>query len=187
MKLLNTVLLAITLFALHSGASAQQLIADQSSISFTSKQMGVPVDGRFGKFEAQISFNPKEAAAAKISFEVDIGSAVIGDAETVRELRKPVWFDFAKFPKASFQSTTVKAVGAGKFEVAGTLTIKGSAKPVSTTVQLTQQAGRTLVKGSFPLKRLDFKLGEGDWKDVSIVADEVVVKLKLSLTGVAPL
>ncbi len=187
MNLRNAVLLSITLFALHNGASAQQLIADQSSISFTSKQMGVPVDGRFGKFEAQISFNPKESSAAKISFEVDIGSAVIGDAETVRELRKPVWFDFAKFPKASFQSSAVKALGAGKFEVAGTLTIKGRAKPVTTTVQLSQQAGKTLVEGSFPLKRLDFTLGEGDWKDVSIVADEVVVKLKLNLAGVAPL
>ena len=149
--------------------------------------MGVPVDGRFGKFDAQITFDPKQAAASKISFNVDIGSALVGDAETVREMRKPEWFNFAKFPSASFQSTSAKAIGGGKFEVAGRLNIKGVERLISTTVQLSQKAGVTLVEGNFPLKRLDFKLGDGDWKDVSVVADEVIVKLKLSLTGVAAL
>jgi polyisoprenoid-binding protein YceI len=169
-----------------AGALAK-LIPEQSSITFTSKQMGVPVDGRFGKFDAQISFDPKQAAASKISFNVDIGSAVVGDAETVREMRKPEWFNFAKFPNANFQSTSAKALGGGKFEVAGKLNIKGVERLITTTVQLSQKAGVTLVEGNFPLKRLDFKLGDGDWKDVSVVADEVIVKLKLSLTGVAAL
>jgi polyisoprenoid-binding protein YceI len=168
-------------------ASPAKLIPEQSAITFTSKQMGVPVDGRFGKFDAQISFDPKQAAASKISFNVDIGSAAVGDTETVREMRKPEWFNFAKFPTASFQSTAAKALGGGKFEVNGKLTIKGIERQITTIVQLTQKAGITLVEGNFPLKRLDFKLGDGDWKDVSVVADEVVVKLKLALSGVAAL
>jgi polyisoprenoid-binding protein YceI len=168
-------------------ASLAKLIPEQSTITFTSKQMGVPVDGRFGKFDAQISFDPKQAAASKISFNVDIGSAAVGDADTVREMRKPEWFNFAKFPTATFQSTSAKPLGAGKFEVTGKLNIKGIERQITTHVQLTQKAGITLVEGNFPLKRLDFKLGDGDWKDVSVVADEVVVKLKLSLSGVAAL
>ncbi len=168
-------------------AGAQKLVTDQSSIAFTSKQMGVPVDGKFGKFDAQINFDPKQPANSKIAFTVDIGSAAIGDAETVRELRKPTWFDMAKFPTATFQSTSAKALGNGKFEVTGNLTIKGKAKPVTAIVQLTQKANITNVEGNFNLKRLDFSLGDGEWKDVSIVADEVIVKIKLALTGVAPL
>jgi polyisoprenoid-binding protein YceI len=164
-----------------------KLLPEQSTITFTSKQMGVPVDGRFGKFDAQVSFDPKQAAASKISFNVDIGSAAVGDAETVREMRKPEWFNFARFPSATFQSTSAKALGAGKFEVSGKLSIKGIERLITTTVQLSQKAGITLVEGNFPLKRLDFKLGDGDWKDVSVVADEVVVKLKLSLSGIAAL
>lgn len=172
-----------------SGAIASQarLLPEQSTITFTSKQMGVPVDGRFGKFDAQVSFDPKQAAASKISFNVDIGSAAVGDAETVREMRKPEWFNFAKFPSATFQSTSTKLLGAGKFEVSGKLNIKGVERVVTTIVQLSQKAGITLVEGNFPLKRLDFKLGDGEWKDVSVVADEVVVKLKLSLSGIAAL
>ena len=181
--------LAFAFFSLFSlSARAQEkLIADQSSISFTSKQMGVPVDGRFGKFDAQLSFDPKQSATAKIAFIVDIASAIIGDADTVKELRKPEWFNLVKFPSATFQSSSVKPLGAGKFEVLGTLTIKGNAQPISTIVQLSQKGGITMVEGSFPLKRLDFKLGDGDWKDVGVVANEVAVRLKLTLSGIAPL
>jgi polyisoprenoid-binding protein YceI len=165
----------------------QKVIANQSSIAFTSKQMGVPVDGKFGKFDAQITFDPKQPAASKIAFTVDIASAAIGDAETIQELRKPTWFDMAKFPTASFVSTSAKALGAGKFEVLGNLTIKGRVKPVTAIVQLAQKADVTTVEGNFNIKRLDFNLGDGDWKDVSIVADDVIVKLKLALSGVAAL
>lgn len=175
-----------SLFA--ASASAQQkVITAQSSIAFTSKQMGVPVDGKFEKFDAQIAFDPKQPAASKIAFSIDIGSAVIGDADTVKELRKPTWFDMAKFPTASFQSTSAKALGGGKFEVMGNLTIKGKSKPIAAVVQLAQKGDATTVEGNFAMKRLDFSLGDGEWKDVSIVADEVVVKIKLALSGVAAL
>ncbi len=165
----------------------QKIIPAQSTIAFTSKQMSVPVDGKFEKFDAQISFDPKQPAASKIAFTIDIGSAVIGDAETVRELRKPTWFDMAKFPTASFQSTSAKALGGGKFEVTGNLSIKGKSKPVTAIVQLAQKGDTTTVEGNFAMKRLDFSIGDGEWKDISIVADEVVVKIKLALSGVAAL
>jgi len=37
--------------------------------------------------------------------------------------------------------------------------------------------------GSFALKRLDFKVGEGDWADTSVVANDVQVRFKLTLQG----
>jgi len=54
-------------------------------------------------------------------------------------------------------------------------------------VTLTQQAGETVAVGSFVIKRLDFRIGEGDWSDVSVVANDVQVRLRLVLTGVARL
>ena len=172
-----------------AGAQAvvQKVIPEQSTISFVSKQMGVPVEGKFGKLDAAVQFDPKKPEASKIQIVLDINSAVIGDADTVKELRKPAWFDAVKFPTAVFNSTSVKALGAGKFDVLGTLTIKGNAKPVATTVTLTQKAGTTLVEGSMPVKRLEFKLGDGEWNDVSVVADEVLIKIKLAVSGVAAL
>ena len=47
--------------------------------------------------------------------------------------------------------------------------------------------GITTATGGFVLKRLDFKIGDGDWKDTSMVANDVQVKFKLALTGVGAL
>jgi polyisoprenoid-binding protein YceI len=174
--------------SLSSVAQAQQtIIADQSTIGFVSKQMGVPVDGKFAKFDAQIQFDPKKAETSKISFTIDANSAQIADAETTKEMKKAAWFDTAKFPTASFIATGVKALGAGKFEVAGNLTIKGIVKAVVVPVSASQKGATTTVEGLVPIKRLDFKLGDGEWKDTSIVADEVQIKFKLALAGVAAL
>ena len=81
----------------------------------------------------------------------------------------------------------VKPAGAGKFEVAGKLTIKGSTKDVVVPVALAQAGGTTTATGAFAIKRLEFKIGEGEWADTSMVANDVQVKFKLAVTGVAPL
>ena len=102
--------------------------------------MGVPVDGKFKKFDAQVAFDPKQPAAAKIAFTVDLASVSFGSAETEAEVAKPDWFNTKAFPQATFQSSSVKATGPGKFEVAGTLAIKGASQNV--VVPVTRDPGR---------------------------------------------
>ena len=165
----------------------QKLLPAQSEISFTSKQMGVPVDGKFRKFDAQVAFEPKKPEAAKIGFTVDLAGATLGSAETDAELAKPDWFNIKLFPQATFQSSSVKATGPDKFEVTGKLAIKSISRDVVVPVTLLQAGGQTTASGSFAIKRLDFRIGDGDWKDTSMVADAVQVKFKLVLTGIGPL
>ena len=172
------------LMAASAGAE-QKLLPAQSEITFVARQMGVPLDGKFSKFDAQLAFDPKKPEAGKIAFTIDLGSASVGDAETARELKKPDWFNVVKFPSAKFTSSSIKAAGPGKLEVAGNLVIKGISKPVTIPVTLAPSAaGVSVAQGSFSLKRVDFKIGEGDWSDVSIVANDVTVKFKLALSGV---
>lgn len=171
----------------HVALAQQQLVPAQSEVQFTARQMGVPLDGHFKKFSAQVAFDPAKLATSKITFTVDTGSATLGSRETDAELPKPTWFNVPKFPQATFESTSIKALGGGKFEVAGKLTIKGHVRDVVVPVALTQAAGTTTAAGSFVIKRLDFKIGEGDWADTSMVANDVTVKFKLAVTGVAPL
>lgn len=185
---LATILLAAAALGAASHALAQQkLLPAQSEIAFVSKQMGVPVEGHFKKFDAQIGFNPAKPETSKIAFTVDTGSASLGVPETDAELPKAVWFNVPKFPQATFQSTAVKRVAPGKFEVAGKLTIKGNSQDVLVPVTLTQAGGTTTASGAFVIKRLVFKIGEGEWADTSMVADDVQVKFKLALAGVAKL
>ena len=168
-------------------SAQQRLVPAQSEIGFTSKQMGVPVDGKFKKFDAQVAFDPKQPEAAKIAFSIDIGSATLGSTETEAELVKPDWFNTRMFPQATFQSGTVKATGPGKFDVAGKLVIKGASQEVIVPVALAQAGANTTASGAFVIKRLDYKIGDGDWKDTSLVANDVQVKFKLTLTGVPAL
>ena len=176
---------AWALLAASPLAQAQQkLVPAQSEIVFVSKQMGVPVEGRFKKFDAQIAFDPAKPDASKIAFTVDVASATLGVPESDAELPKATWFNVPKFPQATFQSTTVKGLGGGKFEVSGKLAIKGASRDVVVPVALAQSGATTTVTGTFALKRLAFKIGENEWADTSMVADDVQVKFKLALTGV---
>ena len=178
---------ALALLAATPAFAQQKLVPAESSVGFVSRQMGVPVEGHFRKLDGQITFDPAKPEAARIHLAIDTGSATLGVKETDAELPKPAWFNVAKFPQATFDAKTVKSLGGGKYEVAGQLSIKGAAHDVVVPVQLTQSGAKTTAAGQFSLKRLAYKIGENEWADTSMVADEVQVKFKLVLTGVGKL
>ena len=189
-----TSLAAAALLVAQPVFAQQKLNPAQSEVGFQFKQMGVPVDGKFTKFDAQVNFDAAKLATSKVNFTIDIASATLGDKATDAELPKAPWFNTAKFPQATFASSSIKALGAGKFEVAGKLSIKGVAQDIVVPVAMTQAAvlgggaaAVTTAIGSFPMKRLTYKIGEGEWADTSMVADPVLVKFKLALTGVGKL
>lgn len=179
-----TLALAMSAALSQVALADQALVPAQSAINFEAKQMGVPIKGHFKKFDTRINFDLAKPEASKIHFTVETGSATMGVKETDAELLKTDWFNAAKFPQATFDSTAVKPLGGGKYQVDGTLTIKGNAQKVSVPVQLTQAGATTVAAGTLALKRLNFKIGDGDWKDTSMVADEVNVDFKLALTGI---
>lgn len=177
---------------LASPAHAQQkIVAAQSDVAFVSKQLGVPIEGHFKKFDAQLHINPAKPQDSTVRLTIDMASASLGVPETDAELPKANWFNTAKFAQATFESTAVKNLGAGKWEVAGKLNIKGNTRDVVVPVALSQSGSGTqlltLAQGQLTIKRLAFKIGENEWADTSMVADDVLVKFKLTLTGVGKL
>lgn len=173
---------------LASAAGAQTLQPQGAEIVFTSKQMGVPVEGRFKSFKLDaFQFDPKKPEAAKIALTVQTRSAGVGTPEVDEELLKPDWFDAARFPEAKFVAQSVKALGAGRFELSGQFTLKGQTKPITLPLQLSQAGTTSTASGSFTLKRTDWKIGAGEWADTSIVANEVQVRFKFPFSGMAPL
>ena len=177
-------LVITTVFVSLSAQAEQKLVPSQSEIAFVSKQMGVSVEGHFKKFDAQIAFDPAKPELSKIAFSIDVASATLGAPESDAELPKAIWFNAAKFPQASFQSTSVKGLSGGLFEIAGKLNIKGNVREILIPVRLTQSGSNAIATGAFSIKRLAFKIGENEWADTSMVADDVQVKFKLALTGV---
>lgn len=188
MKNVRTALVLSASLAVSGVAFAQaKVVPAQSQITFAIKEMGVSVEGRFTKWTADVAFDPKKPETGKVAFTIATGSASFGAPETDAEVPKPEWFNVAKFPNATFASSGIKAKGGGKFDVAGKLSVKGTTKDVIVPIVLTQAGPATTATGVFTIKRNDFKIGEGDWADTSQVADDVVVKFKLALTGVSPL
>ncbi|MDE2401061.1 MAG: YceI family protein [Burkholderiales bacterium] len=167
-------------------AAEQTLVPTQSEITFVAKQLGVPMDGRFKRFAAQTAFDPHQLPTSKIALQIELGSVSLNPEADV-ELVKPDWFNAAQFPKATFQSSAIKALGGGRFEVTGKLAIKGHARDLVVPVQLSQAKGLSTAVGSFVIKRLDFKVGDGEWADPSLVTNDVQVKFKLVLQGVPAL
>jgi len=151
-----------------------------SSVAAVFKQMEVPVESNFKRFTAQIDYDAAHPDKASARVDIDTASFDIGTPEYNKEIAKKEWFNSAQFPKASFVSTAIKPAGAGKLNVAGKLTIKGRTQDVSFPLSVKPNGGKQVFEGQLPIRRLAFNIGEGEWKDTGIVADEVVIKFRVA-------
>jgi polyisoprenoid-binding protein YceI len=169
---------AATLAAGGTPAHAQ-VDAAKSSIVATSKQMNVPVDGTFKKFTAQVSFDPAKPSAGRAQFTVDVSSYDLGDQEYNDQVAGKDWFDAKTYPTATFVSSAIASAGGNKYSVTGKLTIKGKSQTVVVPVTVTQQGADQIFDGTLPIKRSTFDVGTGEWKDTSVVADDIVIKFHI--------
>ena len=168
-------------------AAPAKLVPAQSEVTFQVKQSGVPIDGRFRKFDAQLSLDPRAPQTGSVAITIDTASATVGFAESDAELPRAPWFSSAKFPRAVFQSSAIKALGGGRFQAAGKLELKGTAHDLVVPVTIVQSGAQSTATGEFVVKRLDYKIGENEWSDLSLVANDVRVRFKLVFTGLGPL
>lgn len=174
----RTAITALACSLLLPGMAGAVLKTDpaKSSVGVVFKQLAVPVEAKFKKFTATIDYDPAKPAAAKATVDIDITSFDLGDPDYNKEVLKKEWFNGAQFPKASFVSSAITPAAGGKLTVSGKLTIKGKTADVSFPLTVKQEAGHQVFDGALPIKRLNFNIGDGEWKDTSVVADEVVIK-----------
>ena len=181
--LIIPLLLAVaqTFAAQAFGADFTVLRAQQSSIAFVSRQMGVPVEGNFRKFTARITVDPAKPEAGTASIEIELGSIDTGSTEANDEVAGKAWFDIKNHPVASFVSGRINSLGKGRYEVTGKMTIKGKTQEIKTPFTLKQEADALSIDGVFPLKRLDYGIGSGIWSDTSVADDEVQIRFHFSV------
>ncbi|HTS54782.1 MAG TPA: YceI family protein [Burkholderiales bacterium] len=156
---------------------------NKSAITFVSKQMNVPVEGKFGKFSVQLAFDPAKPSEGRVHVELELATIDTGSDEANDEVKGKGWFDVKSYPTARFVSSAVKSLGSGRYEVAGKLTIKGRTKDVNAPFTFKAAAQGAAFDGAFILKRLDYAIGEGAWSDTDTVANEVQVKFRLWATA----
>ena len=181
-RYIGATLALLSLMLPGSPASAlefKQVQTNESSVTFFYKQMNVPLDGKFNQFSAQISFDPANIAKAQAHFDINVTSIDTGSAEANEEVVGKLWFNAKAFPSASFVSTGIKALGGNRYQASGKLSIKGKTLDVVTPVTFQQTGSRGVFEGAFDIKRLDYAIGEGEWTDVSTVANEIQIKFHI--------
>lgn len=168
----------LTASLLLSGSAGAVLKADSatSTVLVVFKQLNVPVEAKFNNINARIDYEPAHVKEAKATVEIEVASFDLGDPEYNKEVLRKEWFNAAQFPKAAFVSTAIVPSGPRKLMVSGKLTIKGKTADVSFPIMVTQQGNRQVFDGALQIKRTLFNIGDGEWKDTSVVADEVVIK-----------
>jgi polyisoprenoid-binding protein YceI len=153
----------------------------KSTVTFVSKQMNVPVEGKFGKFKSNVKLDTDKIETAKGSIEIELASIDTGSKEGNEEVAGKKWFDTKQFPIAKFELKKAKKISEGKIELTGDLSIKGKTKPLTTVANLKVSGNQATIDGTFVFKRLDYLIGEGIWGDVDVVANEVQIKYQLLL------
>jgi len=173
--------LVASLASIGPAAAAElgPILPDKSRLTFVSRQMGVAVEGEFRRFAVNMSFDPAKPDAGRAQIEIDMASVDAGAGETNEEVTSKNWFHVKQFPKATFVSSSVKALSGNRLEVAGKLTIRDKARDVVAPVIITQQGANTLFEGAITIRRADFGIGQGVWADFDTVANEVQIKFRL--------
>ena len=161
----------------------RSVLPKQSAISFEFRQMGVPVAGGFKRFATQMVFDPAKPEAASARIEIDLASIDAGSVEADEESASKLWFNRSAYPKAVFTSSQIRALGNNRYEMRGTLTLKGKSRPMVVPVMYRPGQNAATFDGAFVLKRLEFGIGEGMWSDVATVANEVQVKFRIAASG----
>lgn len=179
--ILSSLLAVLALPAAHA-VEYGPLLPEKSSITFTSKQMGVAVDGHFRKFAATIAFDPARPTAASARIAVDLASIDAGSPDADNEVAGKPWFNTRVFPTASFVSSSVRVLGNDHYEALGKISIKGRTQDAVLPFTVRQDGSTASFDGNLTIKRLDFAIGEGAWADTGTVANEVQVRFRLVTT-----
>lgn len=166
-------------FSAHA-VTYRQVQAEHSAITFAYQQMGVAMDGKFNAFNAQLQFDPASPATAQAVIDVELSSIDVGSAEGNEEVAGKAWLNAAAFPTARFTASGVKALGDQRYEVTGSLTVKGKTQNIVVPATFTAQGQTGVFAGGFTLRRADFTIGEGAWAAFDVVANEVQIQFHIT-------
>ena len=172
--------------AAADSAAAAHYVLDpaKSTLEFTFSQAGALNKGKFTRFTTVLDFSAANLAASHLEVVIDMTSLDTGDQERDDNLRGADLLSVKKFPQARFAAPQIVKAASG-YEAVGKLTIRDSTRDlrVPLTLRTVTEQGVSVcyLSGKTTLKRLDFGVGQGDWKATDQVANDVGVSFTLRL------
>ena len=177
--LLATVLVSASFTA---AATPRALIPAESKIEFTVKEMGVPVTGEFRRFTSDIDIDQLKPEKSHANLSIEVGTLDTGSEEADAIAVDSDWLDKVHAPLAIFKSQTIRALGGERFEAKGTLSIRNKVRDIVIQFNASNQAsGKTVIVSNFIIKRTEYGIGGGIWNKDGVVAEEIPVKVTLTL------
>ena len=174
--------LAVATVNLPAWAQDWAMVKDESSVVFEVTQLGTPIQGTFGIFDADIIFDPNALDQSAVTVTIDLASVDTANGERDAEIRGPVWFDSGNHPNAVFQSTSFESNG-DRYAVAGELTIRGITKPVVLDVAINVDGGAANAEGVLQLVRTDFEVGTGQWATDATIGMDVTLTFAITASA----
>lgn len=167
--------------ALSHAAPAAAWTVDKaaSSLRFASSLGGEAFSGAFRRWDADIRFDPANLGGSSVTATVDVASAATGSSDRDQALPSADFFDAARFPRATFVARTFKALGAGRYQADGVLTLRGVAKALSLPFTLSVTGAQARMSGAVTLNRLAFGVGQNEWKATTTLPAAVNVSMTL--------
>jgi polyisoprenoid-binding protein YceI len=158
----------------------------KSRLEFEFVQAGARNQGHFGQFAVSLDLAVDNPAGGKLDVQVQTSSIDTGDKERDDTLKGPDLFDTAKYPQARFTSSQITRTATG-YDAAGKLSIRGVTRDqhIAFALRTAQEQGKAVayLAGKTTVRRLDFGIGQGDWKSTEWVGNDVVVSYSLRLAG----
>ncbi|MFL0810680.1 MAG: YceI family protein [Agarilytica sp.] len=154
-----------------------QLDPKHSSLHFNIDHMGFSrFVGRFNRFDAQLSWNPKDVEASSLMAVIAMDSVDVNNEKFARALKGKFWFNAEAFPQAVFETVSAKKISDRELLFTGNLSFLGITKSIDLNVRI-NGAANNLISGKYTLGfsaegrflRSDFGLD----RHVPAVGDEV--------------
>ena len=186
MALLVALALGPAVPAASAAAIAWTVDPAHSRLTFHPRLAGGEFAGRFERFDATIRFDPVDLAHSSLRVVVDLLSARTGDTDRDTALQGSDFFQTARWPKGTFTSAGIKSLGGGRYEATGKLALRDVNRDVRVQFRFEPSApsgGTAHMVGSSVVRRLEFGVGQGDWRSTEWLDDAVRVEFDLALRG----
>jgi polyisoprenoid-binding protein YceI len=167
--------------AATTNASGQRYVItpDNSRIEFVGSKVTGSHNGAIEKFDGAIDY-AGQPEKSRVRITMSLGSITTDDPKLTAHLKTADFFDVARFPEASFESTEIKAGGekGATHTVTGNLQLRGVTKSISFPASINATADAVTVDSTFSINRKEFGINYAGAAD-NLIHDDVVLRLKV--------
>ncbi len=122
----------LSVYTVSAQTVTWQLDPNHSNAQFVVRHLGISnVQGEFTKVTGTVQLDEQDISKSSVAASIDLSSVDTRVQKRDDDLKSEHFFDVAKYPVMSFQSTKISKTGDGTAKMTGNLTLHGVTKEVT--------------------------------------------------------